>query len=108
MFGIGFEKLLTLAILAAVLIGPDKLPQFAVDAARFIQKIRNMSREALTELKSELGPEFAHLDIQDLHPKKFIANHLDDIAKDMKNLAEGSAADIAKIKEQARIDPDLL
>jgi len=111
MFGIGFEKLLTLAILAAVLIGPDKLPQFAVDAARFIQKIRGMSREALTELKSELGPEFANLDIQDLHPKKFIANHLDDIvkeAKDMKSLAEGSAADIAKIKEQARIDPDLL
>ena len=108
MFGIGFEKLLTLAILAAVLIGPDKLPQFAVDAARFIQKIRNMSREALTELKSELGPEFANLDIQDLHPKKFIANHLDDITKDMKSLAEGSAADIAKIKEQARIDPELL
>ena len=108
MFGIGFEKLLTLAILAAILIGPDKLPQFAVDAARFIQKIRNMSRQVLTELKSELGPEFANLDIQDLHPKKFIAKHLDDIANDIKSLAEGSAADIAKIKEQARIDPELL
>ena len=108
MFGIGFEKLLTLAILAAVLIGPDKLPQFAVDAARFIQKIRGMSREALTELKSELGPEFANLEIQDLDPKRFIANHLDGIVNDTKKLVAGSAADIAKIKEQVRIDPDLL
>ncbi len=108
MFGIGFEKLLTLAILAAILMGPDKLPHFAVEAARFIQKIRNLSREALAELKSELGPEFANLEIQDLHPKKFIAKHLDDIAGDVKNIAEGGVADIAKIKEQARIDPDLL
>ena len=108
MFGIGFEKLLTLAILAAVLIGPDKLPQFAVDAARFIQKIRGMSREAMTEFKSQLGPEFANLDIQDLNPKTFIANHLDDIVSDTKNIAKGTAADVAKIKEQTKIDPDLL
>ena len=108
MFGIGFEKLLTLAILAVVLIGPDKLPKFAVEAARFIQKFRTMSREALNELKSELGPEFANLEIQDLHPKKFIANHLDDIVKDTRNIAEGSMAEVKKIAEQAKIDPDLL
>ena len=108
MFGIGFEKLLTLAILAAVLIGPDKLPQFAVEAARFLQKIRQMSRDAMAEFKSELGPEFANLDIADLNPKTFIANHLDDIAADTKNIVKGAALDLEKAKEQARIDPDLL
>ena len=106
MFGIGFEKLLTLTILAAVLIGPDKLPQFAVEAARFIQKIRNLGRDALAELKRELGPEFANLEIQDLHPKRFIANHLDDIV-DIANIAD--IADIATdTKNLAQIDPDLL
>ena len=108
MFGIGFEKLLTLAILAAVLIGPDKLPQFAVDAAKFLQKMRGMSREAMTEFKSQLGPEYANLDIQDLNPKTFIANHLDEIAKDTDKIANGAKADLAKIKEQTKIDPDLL
>ena len=108
MFGIGFEKLLTLAILAAVLIGPDKLPQFAVDAAKFLQKMRGLSREAMTEFKSQLGPEYANLDIQDLNPKTFIANHLDEIAKDTDQIARVAKADLAKIKEQTRIDPDLL
>jgi sec-independent protein translocase protein TatB len=108
MFGIGFEKLLTLAILAAVLIGPDKLPQFAVDAAKFLQKMRGMSREAMTEFKSQLGPEFANMDIQDLNPKTFVANHLEDIAKDTDAIAKGTKADLAKIKEQTKIDPDLL
>ena len=108
MFGLGFEKLLTLAILAAVLIGPDKLPQFAVDAARFIQKIRGMSRDAMTEFKSQLGPEYANLDIQDLNPKTFIANHLEGIATEAENVVKGTTADLAKIKEQTKIDPDLL
>ena len=108
MFGIGFEKLLVLAILAAVLIGPDKLPQFAVDAAKFIQKMRGLSREAMTEFKSQLGPEFANLDIQDLNPKTFIANHLDEIASDTNKIAKSATSDLAKIKEQTQIDPDLL
>ena len=108
MFGIGFEKLLTLAILAAVLIGPDRLPQFAVDAAKFLQKIRGMSKEAMTEFKSQLGPEYANLDIQDLNPKTFIANHLEGIATEAENIVKGTSADLAKIKEQTKIDPDLL
>ncbi len=108
MFGIGFEKLLVLAILAAVLIGPDKLPQFAVDAAKFLQKVRGFSREAMNEFKSQLGPEYANLDIQDLNPKTFIANHLEGIVKDTESIAKGTASDLAKIKEQTKIDPDLL
>ncbi len=108
MFGIGFEKLLTLAILAAVLIGPDKLPKFAVDAAKLLQRLRGFSKEAMTEFKSQLGPEYANLDIADLHPKTFIANHLEDIVTETQNIAKGASADIAKIKEQTKIDPDLL
>jgi sec-independent protein translocase protein TatB len=108
MFGIGFEKLLTLAILAAVLIGPDKLPTFAVDAAKLIQRIRGFSKEAMTEFKSQLGPEFAHLEISDLNPKTFINKHLEDVVTETKNIAKGSSADLAKIKEQTMIDPDLL
>ncbi|MEI6220756.1 MAG: sec-independent translocase [Actinomycetes bacterium] len=108
MFGIGFEKLLVLAILAVVLIGPDKLPHFAVDAAKFLQRMRGFSREAMTEFKSQLGPEYANMDLKDLNPKTFIANHLDGIANETENIAKSTAADLAKIKEQTKIDPDLL
>lgn len=108
MFGIGFEKLLTLAILAAVLIGPDKLPKVAVDAARIIQRIRGFSKEAMTEFKSQLGPEFANMDIADLNPKTLINKHIEDVVSDTKNIAKGASADLAKIKEQTKIDPDLL
>lgn len=108
MFGIGFEKLLTLAILAVVLIGPDKLPKFAVDAAKLIQRVRGFSKEAMTELKGQLGPEFANMELEDLNPKTFINKHLEDVVKDTKNIAKATSADLAKIKEQTKIDPDLL
>ena len=108
MFGIGFEKLLTLAILAAILIGPDKLPKVAVDAAKLIQRIRGFSKEAMTEFKSQLGPEFANLQIEDLNPKTFINKHLEDVVTETKKIAKVTSADLAKIKEQTKIDPDLL
>jgi len=70
--------------------------------------VRGFSRQAMSEFKSQLGPEYANLDIQDLNPKTFIANHLESIAKDAENIAKGSASDLAEIKERTRIDPDLL
>jgi sec-independent protein translocase protein TatB len=108
------EKLLTLTVLAAILIGPDKLPQFAVDAARFLQKIRGMSQQAMSEFKGQLGPEFADMEIKDLNPKRFLANHLNDLddldnlAGETKNIAESAVADIRAIVNNSRIDPDLL
>jgi len=48
------------------------------------------------------------MDLKDLNPKTFIANHLDGIANETENIAKSTAADLAKIKEQTKIDPDLL
>jgi sec-independent protein translocase protein TatB len=108
MFGLGIEKILVLAILGLVLLGPDKLPQFAVDAARFIQKVRGFSHQAVNELKDQLGPEFANLELRDLHPKTFLANHLDDIASEGRFIANIALEDLDAVSDQVKIDPDLL
>ena len=62
MFGLSVEKVLFLAILGAFLAGPERLPKLAVEAARFIQKMRGLSSRALSEFKEQLGPEFENLD----------------------------------------------
>lgn len=101
MFGIGGGEFLTLALLALVLIGPDKLPQFSRDAAKFLNKIRAMANSATAELRENLGPGYEDLQVTDLHPKTFIKKHLNDA------LAE-PAAEISEISRNAKIDPDLL
>jgi sec-independent protein translocase protein TatB len=101
MFNIGAGELIVLAVLALILIGPDKLPSFAQSAAQFLQKVRGMANSATAELRENLGPGYEDLQVTDLHPKKFIKKHLD-------TLATESNIDMTELKKSAQIDPDLL
>lgn len=104
MFGIGFEKLFVLAVLGAFLVGPDRLPKVAADLARFIQKMRTLGQQAAGEIKEQLGPEFANLNTDELSPKKFIKNNLNEISQSLDPIKN----DIKKVAKEAQIDPDLL
>jgi len=108
MFGLGIEKILVLAVLALFLVGPDKLPQFAMDAARLVQRLRGFSHQAVNELKDQLGPEFANLELQDLHPKTFLANHLDDLVGEGRQIAGTTLEGLDSVSDHVKIDPDLL
>ena len=99
-FDFGPGEIIGLAVLAIVLVGPDKLPTFAVDAARFLKKVRASASNATNELKENLGPGFEDLQPSDLHPKTFIKKQLANAMDD------GDSA--SKMKAHAKIDPDLL
>jgi sec-independent protein translocase protein TatB len=58
MFGIGPAELLILAIIGLLVIGPDRLPGVARDAARLLRALRDMARGTRAELSKEFGPEF--------------------------------------------------
>jgi len=44
MFGIGGGEFLTLLILAVILIGPDRLPHVATDAAKLVKRLREIAK----------------------------------------------------------------
>ena len=95
-FDFGAGEIIGLAVLAMILVGPDKLPQFAVDAAKFVKKIRAFATAATNELKENLGPGFENLQPTDLHPKTFIKNQL------------ANALDAQDEKIKGKLDPDSL
>jgi sec-independent protein translocase protein TatB len=66
MFNIGPMELVVLGIVAVIVIGPDRLPALARDAARMLKTLRELATGARTQLVDELGPEFADLGINDL------------------------------------------
>ena len=112
MFGIGGGEFLTLGFIALILIGPNKLPEFAVQSAKFVRKVRDFAQGMVNELKENLGPEYSDLEVTDLHPKKFIKRHIDsaltetnEFKNELKNEING---EIKKIENNAKIDPDLL
>jgi sec-independent protein translocase protein TatB len=99
-FDFGAGELIGLAVLAMILIGPERLPNFAVDAAKFVKKVREMATNATNELKDNLGPGFEDLKPTDLNPKTFIQKQLSSV------LDEDTSSSTPK--RRGKIDPDLL
>jgi sec-independent protein translocase protein TatB len=81
MFNVGPLELIVLAFVGIVVLGPDRLPGLAKDAARLLRTLREVATGARTQLRDELGPEFADLDLRSLHPRTLIQRTLlgDDI-----------------------------
>lgn len=51
MFNIGGGEILGLLILGMILIGPDRMPNIATDAARLLIKLKNIAQKATNDLK---------------------------------------------------------
>jgi len=97
-FDIGGGEIIALAILGLILVGPERLPKLASDAARLVRRLQLMSQAATKELRENLGPGFENLQPADLHPKTFLR----------KQLADALEQHDAAAKPVAKIDPDLL
>ena len=96
MFNIGGGEILGLAVIGLILMGPDRLPTIAADAARYLHKLKNFAQSATNELKSNLGPGYEDLQMKDLNPKTIIKK------------TRGDAMDKAEEKPAPKIDPDIL
>ncbi len=69
MFNIGPMELMILAVVGLIVLGPDRLPGMARDAGRMLRTLRDMATGARSQLRDELGPEFADVDLRNLNPR---------------------------------------
>ena len=71
MFGLTFEKLLLIGIIAVFLLGPDRLPYYAQKLADLVKTVRKMATGARERMRDELGPDFDDVDWQKLDPRQY-------------------------------------
>lgn len=76
MIDISGWEIVTLAILAVVMFGPEKLPSIARKAGRVVRYLSAVANDAKGQLAAELGPEWDDIKLSDLNPKTFIQRHL--------------------------------
>lgn len=70
-FGLTFEKLLVIGIIAVFLLGPERLPYYAAQFARLVRSLRDMANGARDRLREEMGPEFDDVDWKKLDPRQY-------------------------------------
>jgi sec-independent protein translocase protein TatB len=70
-FGLTFDKLLIIGLIAVFLIGPDRLPHYAAQLARLVRGVRDMANGAKDRMREEMGPEFDEVDWKKLDPRQY-------------------------------------
>ena len=69
--GITFDKLVVIAVLALILVGPDRLPLYARRLGEWARQLRGFVNGAKDRLKDEMGPEFDEVDWKQLDPRQY-------------------------------------
>ena len=101
MFDVGLAELGVIAFVAVLVFGPDKLPEMARQAGRFLRQVKRFAESTRDDLRSELGPEFADLELTDLDPRRALRKHI------LEAMEEGPEAAPARAGHRPLADDEL-
>ena len=71
MFGLTFEKLLLIGVIAVFVIGPERLPAYSAKFGQLVRKLKEMSSGAKDRIKEELGDDFDEEEWKKLDPRQY-------------------------------------
>src|SRR5215207_9807286 len=71
MFGLTFEKLLIIGVIAVFLLGPERLPHYAAQLGRLVRSLRDMANGAKDRMRQEMGPDCDEVDWKKLDPRQY-------------------------------------
>lgn len=71
MLGINGSEFVVLLVVAAVVLGPERLPHYTQQLARLIRELRRMAQGAQEKVREELGPDFDDVNWRALDPRQY-------------------------------------
>jgi len=81
-FGVGLAEAALIAFVAVLVFGPDRIPDLAKQAGQMLRKAKQFANAARDELRDELGPEYADLELRDLDPRTIVRKHIIEAMED--------------------------
>jgi sec-independent protein translocase protein TatB len=70
-FGLTIEKLLLIGVIAALIIGPERLPRAAESLAGLTRRAKEWVTTAKTRVRDEMGDDFDDVDWRTLDPRQY-------------------------------------
>ncbi len=94
-------EILLLLILAVVILGPARLPEYAARLAHAVRGLRDLAEGARTQIKQEMGPAFDDVNWSQLDPRQYDPRRIvrDALATPSRTTAE--AAGMVPVEESS-------
>jgi sec-independent protein translocase protein TatB len=70
-FGLTFEKLFVIGLIAIILLGPERLPYYASQLAKLVRSLRDFANGAKERMREEMGDDFDEVDWKKLDPRQY-------------------------------------
>ncbi|HET8615612.1 MAG TPA: Sec-independent protein translocase protein TatB [Actinomycetales bacterium] len=64
-------ELLVLAAVGVIVLGPERLPQYAAQLGKLVRQARGFAKSARAQMREELGEDFEDIDWQSLDPRRY-------------------------------------
>lgn len=71
MAGVTGWEFIALVVLAVVILGPERLPEYAAKLARLVKQTRSMAEGAKGQLREQMGPDFDDIDWRQYDPRQY-------------------------------------
>ena len=71
MFDINGGEFIILIVVALVVLGPERLPQYATQLAKLVREARTFALRAREQVREEMGEEFDDVDWKALDPRRY-------------------------------------
>ena len=70
-FGISGSEFLVIILVAVVVVGPQRLPEYTRKLTQMVRQLRVFLDNARSQIAEEVGPEMADLDLSSLDPRQY-------------------------------------
>lgn len=70
-FGLTWEKILLIGLIAVLIVGPERLPGYAESFARLVRRGGELLRDTKSRVRDEMGPEVSDVDWRKLDPRQY-------------------------------------
>jgi sec-independent protein translocase protein TatB len=71
MFGIQGGEFIILLVVALLVIGPERLPEYSAKLAKLVRQARGLADSAKGQLREQMGPDFDNVDWKQYDPRQY-------------------------------------
>ena len=101
LFDINGWEFVVLVVVALLVIGPERMPEYAAKLARMVRQLKGLADAATVQLREQMGPEFDNVDwkqydFRQYDPRRIVREALLDDGPDEVKPSDSKAQSFSK------------